>query len=254
MTNQFSLYGKNLVVTGASSGIGRCIAVECSRAGANVFLLARDQNRLEETFNMLLPGNHTIAAVDLNEVTEIESVVSAMILDRGPVHGMVHAAGTEMTVPFSMLKPKHFHSLFAVNVIAGFEIARILSQKKYLDLQTGGSYIYISSIRALHGQEGAVAYAASKGALLSGMRSLALELIHKNIRVNAISPSIVKTPMTDNLFNSIPDATMEALRKQHPLGFGEPVDVALCCIYLLSGASRWMTGNNLILDGGYSIR
>lgn len=254
MTGPFSLLNKNIVITGASSGIGRCIAIECSKAGAHVYLIARNQERLKETFDLLSPGNHSMASIDLKEISLIENMVTSLLPDLIPIHGMVHAAGVEFTAPFSLTRPKHFEELFAVNAIAGFELARILSQKKFLDPQMGSSYIFISSIRALYGQEGAVAYATSKGAVISGVRSLALELTSRKIRVNAVSPSIVKTPMTDNLFDSIPEETVSLMRKQHPLGFGEPIDVALACIYLLSDASRWMTGNNLILDGGYSIR
>lgn len=254
MTDSFSLKRKSIVITGASSGIGRSLAIECSRAGARVFLIARNRQRLEETFNRLMPGDHRMVLTDLKEVSQLESTVNTLLLDVGPVHGFVHAAGEELTLPFSMTRSKHFESLFAVNVIAGFELGRIFSQKKYLDPQSGGSYVFISSIRALCGQEGTVAYAASKGAILSGIRSLSLELIPKKIRVNAISPSIVTTPMIEKLFESIPENAVNVMRKNHPLGFGDPLDVALSCIYLLSDASRWMSGNNLILDGGYSVR
>lgn len=250
----FSLQDKNIVITGASSGIGRCVAIECSKAGANVFLLARNRERLEEIFNQLSPGNHGMAVADLKEIALLENSITSLLQSRGAVHGMVHAAGTEFTAPFSMTRPKHFETLFAINVIAGFELARILSQKKYLDPQIGGSYVFISSIRALHGQEGAVAYASSKGAIFSGIRSLALELSAKKIRVNAVAPSIVNTQMTQNLFESIPEETVNLMLNQHPLGFGEPIDVALACIYLLSDAARWMTGSNMVLDGGYSVK
>ena len=254
MTGSFSLPRKNIVITGASSGIGRCVAIECSKAGADLLLMGRNHERLLETLNRLSPGNHDMVTIDLSDHAIIESTLAPLLLKRGPVHGMVHAAGAELTSPFSMTRPKHFEALFAINVIAGFELARVLSRKQYTDQQAGGSFIFISSIRALYGQEGAVAYAASKGAVLSGMRSLALELAPRKIRVNAISPSIVKTPMTDSLFDSIPGETVTLMQKQHPLGFGEAVDVALASVYLLSDAGRWMTGNNLVLDGGYSIR
>jgi NAD(P)-dependent dehydrogenase (short-subunit alcohol dehydrogenase family) len=253
MVGSFSLLNKNIVITGASSGIGRCIAIECSKAGANLLLVARNPERLQETFDQLTPGNHQMIVTDLKEFAQIESTIAPLLAGHLPVHGLVHAAGVEFTAPFSMTRPKHFEALFAVNVIAGFELARIVSQKKYSDLQAGGAIVFISSIRALYGQEGAVAYASSKGAILSGIRSLSLELTPRKIRVNAISPSIVRTPMTDNLFDTIPEAAVELLRKQHPLGFGEPIDVALACIYLLSDAGRWMTGQNMILDGGYSV-
>ncbi len=253
ITSPFSLQTKNIVITGASSGIGRSVAIECSRAGATVFLLARNQERLEETFSQLSPGNHRMAVSDLKDVANLESTVAALLPGGSQVFGMVHAAGAIFTAPFSMTRPKHFESLYAVNVIAGFELARILSQKKYVDLQTGGSYVFISSISALHGQQGAVAYASSKGALLAGVRSMALELTVKKIRVNAVSPGIVKTPMADTLFDSLPGEAAEQLLKQHPLGFGDPQDVAFSCIYLMSEAGRWITGQNLVTDGGYSI-
>jgi NAD(P)-dependent dehydrogenase (short-subunit alcohol dehydrogenase family) len=247
------LQGKNIVITGASSGIGRCIAIECSKVGANVFLLARNQERMEQTFSELSPGNHRMAVVDLKEVAGLENIVSSLLYDNCQVHGMVHAAGAIFTSPFSMTRPKHFESLFTINVIAGFELARILSQKKYCDPQWGGSYVFISSVSAIHGQQGLTAYASSKGALLSGVRSLALELITRKIRVNAISPGIVRTPMSDTLFDSIPEDAVNLLQEQHPMGFGEPIDVAMPCIFLMSEAGRWINGHNLVLDGGYSV-
>jgi NAD(P)-dependent dehydrogenase (short-subunit alcohol dehydrogenase family) len=253
-TGPFSLRDKNIVITGASSGIGRAAAIECSKAGATVFLMGRNMERLEETFNQLSPGNHRMAVSDMTEIGGIEQAVKSLLPDQCRVQGMIHAAGTMLSSPFSMTRPRHFESLFAINVMAGFELARILSQKKYLDMQTGGAYVFISSISALHGQQGAVAYSASKGALLAGVNSLAAELAVKKIRVNAISAGIVKTPMADSLFDSLPEEAVNHMLNQHPLGMGTPQDVAFSCIYLLSEASRWMTGANLVLDGGFSFR
>jgi NAD(P)-dependent dehydrogenase (short-subunit alcohol dehydrogenase family) len=250
----FSLQNRNIIITGASSGLGRSIAIECSKHGASVFLIARNPERLKETYDQLEPGTHNIIATDLNEVSNFEDAITALLPSGEPIHGMVHAAGVEFTAPFSMTRPKHFEMLFSINVVAGFELARICSQKKFLDTRSGSSFIFISSIRAIHGQEGAVAYAASKGALLSGVRSLALEWAQRKIRVNTISPAIVKTPMTEKLFESMSEESIAQILKQYPLGFGEPLDVALSCIYLLSDASRWITGSNIVLDGGYSIR
>ncbi|NCA76740.1 MAG: SDR family oxidoreductase [Alphaproteobacteria bacterium] len=250
----FSLSGKKILVTGASSGIGRSVAIECSKSGAEVCMLARDSFRLQETLDMLKPGNHQWASIDLNKYDLIESVIENFVKISGPVNGVVHAAGIEFSAPFNLTKPVHFEKLFSINLISAFELSRILVQKKYMDSSMGGSIVFISSIRALFGQEGSLAYSSSKGALSAGTRSLALELSKKRIRVNAILPSIITTPMTQKLFDSIPEETYNTMLNQHPLGFGSPTDVSLTCIFLLSDASRWMTGTNLILDGGFSAR
>jgi NAD(P)-dependent dehydrogenase (short-subunit alcohol dehydrogenase family) len=250
----FSLEGKKIIITGASSGIGRATAVECSRAGATLLLLARNLEQLEKTYQSLVPGNHRFVSTDLNHFDETESVISTFSESNGNIDGFVHAAGIEMTVPLQMIKPEHFEKLFSINVIAGFNLARIVAKKKFMDPGKGASFVFISSIRALYGQEGAIAYSASKGALSSGMKAMAVELAPKKIRVNAILPAIVKTEMTDSLFASVPDEVKQKMEAAHPLGFGQPQDVAFASVYLLSDAGKWMTGNNLVLDGGYSAR
>ena len=252
--NPFSLEGKKIVITGASSGIGRAIAVECSKAGATLLLLARNSERLEETSRSLLPGNHRFVSVDLNNYEEVEPIISSFYDSNGNIDGFVHAAGILMTVPLQMIKPQHYEEIFSINVIAGFNIARFISKKKFIDPGKGASFIFISSIRALYGQESAIAYCASKGALSSGMKAMALELASKKIRVNAVLPAIVSTEMTDSLFATVPDESRQRMVNDHPLGLGTPEDVAYAAIYLLSDASKWMTGNNLLIDGGYSAR
>jgi len=250
----FNLTDKNIIVTGASSGIGRAIAVACSVAGANIIMFARSEDRLKETNSLLFPGNHTYFSIDLTNYGSIEKILDTCTYLKGNVHGFVHAAGAEFSAPYNMTRPEHYEQLLRINVISGFEFLRILVHKKFIDQVSGGSGVFISSIRALFGQEGSLAYSTSKGALISGIRTLSLELARKKIRVNAILPSIVKTPMIEQFFSTIPEESVKAMKNQHPLGFGEPVDVANCCLYLLSDGSRWMTGNNLILDGGYSVR
>jgi NAD(P)-dependent dehydrogenase (short-subunit alcohol dehydrogenase family) len=254
MNNPFSLEGKKIIITGASSGIGRAIAVECSRAGATLLLLARNQEQLERTHQSLTPGNHSIFSIDLTKYDETESIISDFSGSGGTIDGFVHSAGAEMTIPLQMIKPEHYEKLFSINVIAGFNLAKIIAKKKFIDPEKGSSFVFISSIRALFGQEGAVAYSASKGALSAGMKAMALELAPKKIRVNAILPAIVKTEMTDSLFASVPDEVRQKMSNAHPLGFGKPEDVAFAAIYLISDAGKWMTGNNLVLDGGYSAR
>ena len=248
------LSGKNIVVTGASSGIGRAICVQISREGARVLGFGRDPARLKETQEMLEAGDHMFVSADLTQYETLSDPVNRFVEMNGPIDGFVHAAGIELTAPFQLTKPAQFDQLFKINVIAGFELARILSQAKNISPEAGASFVFIASIRALYGQSGGVAYAASKGAVRSGVKSLAIELSRKKIRVNAIFPSIVLTSMTEQWFESIPEATKADFIGQHPLGLGKPEDVANCCLFLLSGLSRWMTGSDLVIDGGFSAK
>jgi len=253
MDSQFSLQGRNILISGASSGIGRCVAVFCSRAGANVLMLGRNEKTLSETLEMMEPARHALAVIDLNDFSSYADVIAPFIEKNGKIYGIVHSAGLEFSGPYNLTKPRNFQDIFNINAVAGFELSRIVASK-FADNEAGGSYVFISSIRALFGVEFATAYSASKGAVIAASRSLALELAKKNIRVNTISPSLVLTPLLDKYFESLSEETIRSMKQQHPLGFGKPEDVANACIYLLSDASRWMTGNNIILDGGYSVR
>jgi NAD(P)-dependent dehydrogenase (short-subunit alcohol dehydrogenase family) len=254
MASPFSLQGKNIVITGASSGIGRSASLECAKAGANLFLIARNQERLEETFRNLPTLNHQYLSLDLLNYGQYEIAVSDFVSRNGKIDGFIHAAGVLTTLPLSLIKPEHFEQVFAINVTAGFELAKVIAKKKFIDPEKGASFVFLSSIRALHGLEGSVIYSASKGAVSAAVRSMALELAPRKIRVNAVLPSIVRTEMIDSFFSTIPEESVQKMAEAHPLGFGMPEDVANACIYLLTDASRWMTGTNLVLDGGYSAK
>jgi NAD(P)-dependent dehydrogenase (short-subunit alcohol dehydrogenase family) len=254
MGTQYDLSNKNILVTGASSGLGQSIAVACSRAGANLFLIARDETRLQETFSLLSVGKHDSASVDMTDYQLLEQTMNTQVRNWGLVHGFVHAAGEEMFAPVQFTKPIHFKRLFEVNTIAGFEATRVLIQKKLFDPEHGASFIFLSSISAIKGLEGTLAYAVSKGALLSGARVLALELARKKIRVNTLIPSLVHTPMANRFFDSMSEDSYSSILKQHPLGFGFPEDVANACMFFLADESRWITGTDLVLDGGFSIK
>ncbi|MFC2113207.1 SDR family NAD(P)-dependent oxidoreductase [Bacteroidota bacterium] len=250
--NPFSLQNKNILVTGASSGIGAQCCSALSSAGANLILLGRNEARLKNVSRKMEPGNHSTILYDLCDINGIESSISG-ILDRYDfVHGFIHSAGIDLTKPLSFLKDNDFQTIFKINVTSGFEIARILSKRKYCPL-VGASYIFIASVMGSVGEPGKIAYSASKGALLAGCRSMALELAHKKIRINCISPAIVKTELVDELFNKLPENSVESIKKRHPLGLGHPDDVAKSCIFLLSDEAAWITGSNLVVDGGYSI-
>jgi NAD(P)-dependent dehydrogenase (short-subunit alcohol dehydrogenase family) len=151
------------------------------------------------------------------------------------------------------MEPSFYEKMFSINVISGFELARIISKKKYLD-NKGSSFIFISSVMGVVGNSALIGYSATKGALISATKSFALELISKNVRVNSISPGYVKTEMANKLFDKIPKEAREQIINMHPLGLGTPEYIANACVFLLSDASRWITGTNLIVDGGYSAR
>ena len=253
MNNHFSLENKNILITGASSGIGRRCAITFSQLRANVILIARNKERLKETFDKLEKGNHLIIPQDITEYDKLEEVINNAVDKAGKISGLVHSAGAEITLPLRSMQPSYYKKMFSVNVIAGFELARIISKKKYID-KNGTSFVFISSVMGILGQPGKVAYCASKGALISGAKAMALELVKKNIRVNCILPGVVETEMLNKMFESLPDESKKSIIDMHPLGLGKPEDIANTCAFLLSNASRWITGTNLIVDGGYSAR
>lgn len=251
-SNPFSLAEKVILITGASSGLGRQCAIRCSEAGAKIILVARDDKRLRETKESLFGEGHLCFSLDIVQTKEIAVMVQEAVAQTGKVSGLIHAAGIDSLKPFSLLKVEDYHRDFAVNVFAGFEIARILSQKKHVS-SLGASFIFMASVLGKLGQKGRVIYCSSKGAVLGGIKAMALELAPKKIRVNAVSPAIIKTEMVEKLFTQIPRSAAEEIGAMHPLGFGEPDDVAFLCQYLLADSAKWITGADFIVDGGYSI-
>ena len=253
MNSIFNLNNKNIIITGASSGIGRQCAVAFSEAGANVILIARNKERLKETFDKLKKGNHLFISQDITQYDKLEDIVKSAVKEVGEIHGFVHSAGIDMTLPLSAMQSSDYEKIFAINVISGLELAKVISKKKYID-KNSASFIFIASIMGVIGNAALTGYSASKGAIISAIKSLAIELAHKNIRVNCISPGQIETEMAVRFFKVISKESKEEIIKMHPLGLGKPEDVANACIFLLSGASRWITGTNLIVDGGYCAK
>lgn len=248
------LSNKIIVITGASSGIGRQVAIEASRNGAGVILIGRNRERLEETLRLLEnTGNHFVCPFDVHELSGIETLIDEIVTRAGAIWGFVHSAGTEATIPFRNMKPEFYTEMFTVNVIAGFEFARIISKKKNMN-PAGGSFIFLSSVMGIVGKEGKVGYCASKAALLSGVKAMALELSSKKIRCNTILPGIVETEMTKRMFETLPESSVAKIISEHPLGLGTPDDIAQLAVFLLSDLSRWITGSEIVIDGGYSAR
>lgn len=248
-----SLSEKNIVITGASSGIGRQIAIEASKYSANIVLIARDADRLEETKRNLCQGKHLALPFDVTDYSLIEDAVSRIVAELGEISGFVHSAGIELTVPFKNMKPELYEKLFGVNVISGFEFARIISKKKYHN-PDGTSFVFISSVMGKIGKEAKVGYCASKSALTSSVKAMALELASKRIRCNTIYPGVVKTELVNRLFELLPESSINEIVREHPLGLGDPNNIADLILFLLSDKSKWITGSEYVIDGGYSAK
>ncbi len=253
MDSIFDLKNKNIIVSGASSGIGRQCAITFSQLGANVILIARNKERLKDTYNKLEKGNHLIISQDITEYAKLEQIIKYSVEKAGRISGFVHSAGIEMTLPLRSMQPSYYEKMFSVNVISGFELAKIISKKKYINKERA-SFVFISSIMGIVGMPALIGYSASKGALISAIKSMGLEFISKNIRVNCISPGLVETEMASKLFEKLSEESKKSIIDMHPLGLGKQEDIANVCAFLLSDASRWITGTNLIVDGGYSAR
>jgi NAD(P)-dependent dehydrogenase (short-subunit alcohol dehydrogenase family) len=253
MNNPYSLEGKTIVVTGASSGIGRQCAIDCSRQGARVVAIARNQKRLDETLSLLKGVGHRSYIYDFSDTKGIEDLVASIVTDFGRIGGLIYAAGIEKTSPFKLLKPGDYNEILQVNTLSALEMARQVSNVKNFNKQ-GGGIAFICSITATIARAGTAAYSASKGALLSASRVLAAELSRRKIRVNCISPGTILTPMMQNYLSTLSEEEYNKRIAGFPLGLGEPSDVSLACVYLLSDAARWITGQNLIIDGGFTMQ
>lgn len=250
--NPFSLSDKKILITGASSGIGRQCAINCSKMGAVVALVGRDENRLQETLSQMEGEGHLICPADLTLLENIKPLVQNVVSKLGPLDGFIHSAGIEKTLPVKSLKPSDYEEIYKVNALSAFEIVRYLSSSKHFN--QGGSIVLISSITSVIGRVGVSAYAASKGAIVSAVKTMALELAKRNVRINAVSPGTVLTPLMQSYLSQISEEERQKRVEGFPLGLGEPTDVANTCIYLLSEASRWVTGQNLVVDGGYTVQ
>lgn len=253
--NPFDLKNKKILITGASSGIGREAAIVFSKLGAKIILLARDQKRLEETKDCLINSeDHLIISVDISDYDQMESKIQEIKKEVNKIDGIVHAAGISSTIPLRSINEKKLRDHFEINVNASIILTKYLLSRRHALVREGASIVFISSVMGSVGEVGKTAYAMTKGALIAGVKSLAIELALKSIRVNAVSPGVVITPLSSVSFYSQNKERLDKIRAIHPLGLGKPEDVANACAYLISDASKWVTGTNIIVDGGYTAR
>lgn len=245
--NPFSLEGKTILVTGASSGIGKRTAIDCSRMGATVVLCGRNEQRLAETLCEMSGNDNMVVRADLTDKDELNQLVTQTV----ELDGVVLCAGKAMTSPFAFNTRDKYDEVFDVNFFAPVELLRLLLKKKKLKKES--SVVFVSSVGGVYGYSlGNSIYGATKAAINSTMKFCAKELAPKKIRVNCVNPGMVNTPLIKN--GTISDEQHEADMQRYPLKrYGEPEDIAYGIIYLLSNASSWVTGQSLIIDGGITI-
>jgi NAD(P)-dependent dehydrogenase (short-subunit alcohol dehydrogenase family) len=250
MYNLIDLSNKHIVITGASSGIGREVAILVNKLGAKVSLIGRKKDSLKSLIRDLQGEENQFYEFDVTNYIEIDNLISRIVATNGLIDGFVHSAGIEMTRPLKMLKVEHYREVFDINTISALEITKSITKNS--NISTNASIIYISSIVGILGQPGKTAYSASKGALIAAAKCLALELAPKGIRINTILPALVETDMSSKVLASLSEEGKNNILKMHPLGFGRPIDIANSAAFLLSSAARWITGSEFLIDGGYS--
>lgn len=245
MNNPFSLSGKTILITGASSGIGRGIAVACASMGAQLILTGRNMARLQETLANLEGQGHSYIAADLIDTEERIALVEQL----PALHGVVHCAGVGSRVPCKMVTQEDIDHVFHPNTEAPILLqSELLARKK---LQKQSSVVFIASAAATMPSMGNAVYSASKAAIIAYAKCLALELAPRKIRVNCISPTMVWTEL---ITESLSEQQLKEAESNYPLKrFGTPEDIAHLSIYMLSDASTWMTGSNVEITGGSQI-
>ncbi len=246
MYNPYSLEGKTILITGASSGIGRSTAIECSRLGARVVIVGRNEERLNETLSQLSGEGHVIIKAELTSEDDVKRIAA----ESPELDGLVNNAGISVTKPVSFYKENDLHNVFATNTFAPMILIKWLLKKK--KLRKASSIVFTSSIASILSSPGNGIYGASKAALSAYMRYCARELSSKLIRCNAVLPGMVETKLIHD--GALSEQDLENDMKQYPLGrYGRPEEIAWAIIYFLSDASAWVTGHELVIDGGATL-
>ena len=247
-----SLAGRTVVVTGASSGLGRQAAIAASHCGARIVLAGRNVERLDAVLHELNGEGHRTVSADLASMDAADALIKEIVADDGPIGGIFHSAGESALAPVRTTKQAQFDAVFGAGVAGAFGLARAASRKGAM--HDGGSIVFMSSVSASRGRRGMAAYSAAKAAIGGLVRTLAIELAPRRIRVNAIAAGAVVTAMHTDFAESVSDDMVKNYEELHLLGFGKPEDVANAVLFLLSDASRWITGVNLPVDGGYTAK
>ena len=246
--NPFSLVGKTILITGASSGIGRATAISCSQMGAVIILTGRNETRLSATYSMLEGQDHLQICADLTIQNEMDKLIEQL----PKLDGIVSVAGTAKPLVLQQTDKEDVNEIMQINTFVPIHLTRLVLQHKKLN--KGASLIYISSLNGNNcAYIGSSIYAASKSALTGFMKGVALELAPRGIRANCINPGMIDTDLLKS--GSIGQDELEKDRLKYPLKrYGKPEEVAYAAVYLLSDATKWITGSSLLIDGGYTLQ
>ena len=247
MIDVFGLENKHIVVTGASSGIGRETAILLSRLGAKVSIVARRENALKDTVEVMEGMGNRYFAFDLSDTDNIGGLVDEIVNSAGPVDGLIHCAGIGANIPVSVTKTAALETLMKTNFYSFAELIRLFSKKK--NFNKGASFVGVSSVASFKGDKTQGAYAASKAAMNAYIHPAAKELADKGIRVNTVAFGVIRTEAYEKFLES--GGQDSALKDQY-LGYGEPIDAANLLVFLASDASRLITGSTIVCDGGYT--
>jgi NAD(P)-dependent dehydrogenase (short-subunit alcohol dehydrogenase family) len=251
MFNPLDFTGKRFLITGASSGIGAATALLLGRLGGAVVLSGRDPERLQAAAEKVPGTCHEIAPFDLGDLDAIPGWVAGLAADR-PFHGVAHCAGLQTLRPLKSANASFIDEMLHVNVGASLAIGRAVRQRSVM--AKPGSLVLISSTAGMTGQPGNVVYNATKGAIIAAVKGMALELVRDQIRVNAVAPALVRTPMSEKSMKIWSPEQLQAVESIHPMGFGTADDVANAIAFLLSDMARWITGTTVVVDGGYTAQ
>lgn len=247
MSSIFDLTGKKILVTGAASGIGRCVAVEASKLGAGIILVDLNEVGLQETFALLEGEGHDTMKCDLTSREERDNLIGHV----GKLDGVVNCAGVAMTLPFKFCTEKELGRIMNINFFGPIYLVQSLAKSNKIN--KNASIVYMASIDGtVTGHIGNSCYAASKGAIMGSVRTQALEFASRGIRVNCVSPARVNTPLLKR--DNISEEQVEANKQEYPMKrYAEPIEIAGYILYLLSDVSTYTSGSNLVIDGAFTI-